>query len=193
MCRMINESGVGETCGSCEGHILAERYELSEGVDPAVYFYVHDRERAIRMIPDLLAIKGDGYHCDVRWEDGNNSAEMLIDLNVYRYHNFYNPPNPRHIERRRALERAKAHLATVIRDHLEPGAPIIACPARRCIFHREENQADTRFRYSPEYTCANPSVAKDALRVFAASQTCAPRCPFYRRHPSTPPVEEEAP
>lgn len=178
ICHLINDSGLGETEFSCEGHTRCERSEYSEGVDPYVLFSVLDRERAAMLIEPLLAITGDGYHCEVRWLDESWGTSMAIYLNVQNYHNFYKVAG--HKKRRRSLERARAHLTEVLRQALAPNTVLVACPARRCIHHREEDIAGQEYRYSPDCSCTRPEM-EGALVTYAATATCVQRCPHYRR------------
>lgn len=182
VCDLINESGLGETDFSCEGHTLCERPYTTEGVDPYVLFTVLDRERAVQLVKPLLAIRGDGYHCDVRWTDEGSRTAVAVYLNVQTYHDFYERKG--HRERRRAIERARAHLTEVFRQALAPDKLLFSCPARRCIHHHEHNEAEPKYRYSPGYLCAHPegpSYTPGPILTYGSTQTCATRCPYYQR------------
>lgn len=174
VCRLINDTGLGATEFSCEGHTLCERSQYSEGVDPYVLFAVNDRERADQLAALLPEVKGDGYHCEMR----DKGDYLSIYLTVQPYHDFYTITG--HKDRRRALERARAHLTAVMAQLLAPDTPLFACPARRCIHHQEDNLAPQRHRYSPEYTCGR-SETVGVLLTYAATTTYVQRCPHYRR------------
>lgn len=127
VCRLINESGIGETYNSCEGHVYSERQEgIDRGLtyDPIVGFAVADLQRLAALVPALMAVKGPDYYCKIILYDPRmlgarergTCAEIIMDVDTFKP--VYKRGPKAQAARAEALIRAREHLLAVLAKQL---------------------------------------------------------------------------
>lgn len=121
ICALINDSGIGETEFSCEGHVWDERGPDGYG-EPYVLFapYRFQTDRAAAMIPALMTVHGEGYNCRAEWCNLLGYARMTIRLEINIKYSYSDQSTEGQKARKAVMETARKHLERVLREALAP-------------------------------------------------------------------------